>query len=117
MAKTWPLDIDVGSAVRRSKAGAVRGLTLAVEHILQVSNTHVPIEEGTLERSGKASVDAGSLRGAVSYDTEYAVVQHEDLTLQHDAGRTAKYLERAMTGERSTARELIARAVRAELGT
>ena len=52
-------------------AAAVRGLVKATEHLLQVSNTLVPLEEGTLERSGVASVDEGSLRGAVSYDTPY----------------------------------------------
>lgn len=116
MAKTWELQLN-GDIVRQSKAGAAHGLRLAAEHLLQVSRTMVPIEEGTLERSGSASVDEGKLRGAVSYDTPYAVVQHEDLTLQHDAGRTAKYLERALTGEASTVGEIIARAVRSELGT
>ena len=52
-------------------AAGVSGLTKAAEHLLQVSNTLVPLEEGTLERSGVASVDEGSLRGAVSYDTPY----------------------------------------------
>ena len=30
---------------------------------------------------------------AVSYDTPYAIRQHEDLSYKHDAGRKAKYLE------------------------
>lgn len=114
MPKSWTLEVS-GDPVRQSRAGAERGVKLGVEHILQVSNTHVPIEEGTLERSGVASADG--LRGAVSYDTPYAVVQHEDLTLAHDAGRSAKFLERAMNGERKTVAELIAREVRKELGT
>lgn len=117
MAKSWDLKIDMAGAARQSKAGAARGLFLAAEHVLQVSRTMVPIEEGTLERSGSASVDGDRLRAAVSYDTPYAVVQHEDLTMQHDSGRTAKYLERAMNSESDVIAELIAREVRRELGT
>lgn len=55
------------------RKGAARGLKLAVEHLLQASRALVPHEEGTLERSGVASVDEGGLRAAVSYDTPYAL--------------------------------------------
>lgn len=61
-----------GPAVNaRNRAGAIRGLQVGTEHLLQVSRERVPLEEGTLERSGVASVDEGRLRGAVSYDTPY----------------------------------------------
>lgn len=86
------------------------GLTLAAEHLLQVSRTQVPLEEGTLERSGVASVDEGDLVAAVSYSTEYAVRQHEELTWRHDAGRSSKYLERPMHEEREVMLALIAKA-------
>ena len=106
---------NAAGAKRQARKGGARGLGLAAEHVLQVSNTRVPIEEGTLERSGTASVDDDKLRAAVSYDTPYAVVQHEDMTLAHDAGRSAKYLEQAHVGERSTAADIIAREIRKEL--
>lgn len=93
---------------------AARGLGMALEHILTVSNQRVPIEEGVLERSGAVSQDG--LVGAVSYDTPYAVVQHEDLTLNHDAGRQAKYLESALTGERDTVAKIIAEQIRQAMG-
>lgn len=96
--------------------GAAEGLYLAAEHVLGVSNDHVPTEEGTLERSGRATVDKGSLTAAVSYSTPYAVVQHEDLTLRHDPGRTAKFLENALNGERETARKIVATRIRRKLG-
>lgn len=51
--------------------GAANGLTLAAEHLLQVSREVVPLEEGTLSRSGVADVDRGDLRAAVSYDGPY----------------------------------------------
>lgn len=99
----------IGTAQR---GGAARGLHLATEHVLGVARTRVPIEEGTLERSGTASVDEDTLTGAVSFDTPYAVRQHEDMDLKHDAGRQAKYLESALASERQTCRDLIARSIR-----
>jgi len=72
-----------------------RGLKLAMEHLLGVSTERVPIEEGTLMRSGKAGVDEAELIGMVTYSArndrdnyDYAVRQHEDLTLRHADGRT-----------------------------
>lgn len=101
--------------------GAVRGLTMAAEHILTESRAAVPLEEGTLERSGRVDVDAGALRAAVSYggDDEtlgiVAIVQHERLDYQHAPGRTPKYLEGPLTREASTARDIIAAQVRRAL--
>lgn len=98
-----------------ARAGAERGLALALEHLLGESRKLVPIEEGTLERSGTAS--RAGLRGVVSYDTVYAVRQHEELTWRHDAGRQAKYLEEPFHGERDTMQALIAAQIRRALRT
>lgn len=95
--------------------GAAKGIVLATEHWLGEAVDIVPIEESTLGRSGKATQDG--LVGAVSFDTPYAVVQHEDLTLAHDPGRTAKYLEKPMNSERPTFAQIIATSVRREIGT
>lgn len=111
MAKSWDIKVDPSIAIR-SRKGAARGLELAAEHVLQVSRGQVPIEEGTLERSGVASVDEANLRAAVSYDTVYAVRQHEDMTLKHDAGRKAKYLEDALNGQRAEIARIVADEVR-----
>jgi len=103
----------VGGAVMTA---AARGLLLAGENVLGDANALVPIEEGTLERSGAVTVDSRGLRAAVSYGTPYAVVQHEDLTLRHDDGRQAKFLETALTANASTSAEIIASTVRGEIG-
>lgn len=95
------------------EAAAARGLALAAEHLLQVANELVPIQEGTLKRSGVASSDG--LTAAVSYDTPYAVRVHEDLTARHDPGRTAKYLERPFIAERETMLDIIAAEMRRDL--
>ncbi|MGW1770641.1 hypothetical protein [Streptomyces sp. NPDC002104] len=104
-----------GAALRGTRAGAALGLRLAAEHVLEVSRRRVPIEEATLERSGVASVDEDSLTAGVSYDTPYAVRQHEELNYRHDNGRSAKYLEGPLTEEADTVAEIIAAQVRRSL--
>jgi len=101
----------------RARAGAVRGLRLAAEHLLGASRQLVPLEEGTLERSGVASVDEATLTAAVSYDTPYAVRQHEELTYRHAPGRQAKYLEAPMATEAAVMRDLIAAEIRRAVGS
>jgi hypothetical protein len=91
------------------------GLGLGAEHLLQVSRERVPLEEGTLERSGVASVDEEALQAGVSYDTVYAVRQHEELDWRHDPGRTAKYLEAPMVEEHDTLVALVGAPLRGEL--
>lgn len=85
---------------KQYKSAGADALLIAAEWLLQESNAGVPLDEGTLERSGVATVDEGRGIAAVSYDTPYAVRQHEDLTARHAPGRHAKYLELAMTRSR-----------------
>jgi hypothetical protein len=107
--------MDGDAALAAIRAGAVRGVRLGAEHLLQVSRGRVPIEEATLERSGVVSVDESSVTAAVSYDTPYAVRQHEELGYRHDGGRTAKYLEGPLHEENGTITEIIAAQVRRAL--
>lgn len=90
-----------------------RGVNLALEHILTVANNRIPIEEHTLQESGDTSQEG--TKGVVSYESPYAVVQHEDMTLRHDAGRSAKWLENTFNSEAKKAAEIIAREIRGEL--
>lgn len=87
-------------ASRRGRAGAEEGLQKALEHLLAKSRAVVPLDEGTLERSGRAVRDG--LEGAVVYDTVYARRQHEELAWKHAPGRRAKYLEGPLSEERET---------------
>jgi len=100
----------------RGGDGANRGLKLGAEHLLKSARDIVPIEEGTLETSGQVSVDTSGFRAAVSFNTPYAVVQHEDLTMKHDPGRRAKYLEGPMNTEAATIAALVGAEVKKELG-
>lgn len=90
----------------RGRRAAQEGLTKALEHVLGEADKRVPLEEGTLQRSGKVTVQG--LEGAVSYGTKYARRQHEELTWKHLPGRTAKYLEIPMNTERETMLALMA---------
>jgi len=108
-----------GNPAAAVAAAAERGALLGAEHVLQVAKSRAPIEEATLERSGKATVEtdgAGQVRSAVSFDTPYAARQHEELDWRHDDGRQAKYLESALTGEADVVARLLQRALREELG-
>lgn len=108
--------IDARAASGRIRSGAAGGLRLAAEHVLQVANTRVPLEEGTLQRSGRAVVDEGFLKASVNYDTVYAVPQHERLDYHHSDGRQAKYLESALASEAAVVRDLVAAGCRRSLG-
>ena len=94
------------------RKGAVKGLKDATEFLLEEADRDVPLEIGTLERSGKASVDEVKLEGAVSYDGPYARRQHEDLNLRHANGRRAKWLQANLTEKHDALNELIAKGIR-----
>jgi hypothetical protein len=100
-----------------AKEARKRALIKALEHLLGASRQLVPHEEGTLERSGRATVLVPGLLGAVVYDTPYAVRQHEELDYQHDPGRSAKYLETPMTTEHAVMLALMAVEMRKAFGT
>lgn len=86
------------------RKAAAKGCEDAAHELLTRASALTPIEEGTLVRSGK--VVANEQGAAVGFGhggaEDYALIQHEDLTFRHDAGRQAKYLEephRAMADE------------------
>jgi hypothetical protein len=89
----------------RGRRLAEDGLRRGLEHVLAESKKLVPLEEGTLERSGKVHVNG--MEGAVSYDTVYAKRQHEELTWRHLPGRSAKYLEIPFNRERDVVLQMM----------
>lgn len=99
----------VKGAIRDAAAEALRD---AVEHLLTEANRTVPHDEGTLERSGNATVDTGRLRGCVSYDTPYAVRQHEDTRIRHPGKGRAKWLEHTFREQADQVGEFIADRIR-----
>ena len=97
-----------------TKRSRKKGTWAACDHLLTVSKQQVPLDQGPLKNSGAVDVaddeqvpldhnplmksgavdvaDDGS-QATVSYDTPYAVRQHEELSYRHQRGRKAKYLE------------------------
>jgi len=112
--------IDLSSIKPATHRGAKRGLLLGAYHVLGVSNEIVPHEEGDFERGGVASVADDQLVSAVSYrDTAFpgqAQWLHENLEIRHDEGRQAKFLETSLNGETDTVMQIIATAIKEDLG-
>ena len=113
------VDVDYDSNADRVLATIVAatfdGLVDAAEFLLTESRAEVPIDEATLERSGAVSQDRSIDTVAVSYDTVYAVRQHEELTWRHAPGRKAKYLEDPVNELRDEMLAIIATKVRREM--
>lgn len=103
------------AAVKAAHGGAVRGLQAAADFVLGEAVKIVPLDEGTLQDSGKATVDEATQTAIVSFDTPYAVVQHEDLTLHHANGRQAKYLETPWRENDAKIQEIIGMHIRQAL--
>lgn len=102
----------LNEVLEQYREAAARGLEQAADHLLAASDKVVPVREGTLRRSGKVVVNKARLRATVSYSTRYAFIVHEDLDDQHDAGRTAKYLERPARTEAPAMTQIIAAELR-----
>lgn len=98
-------------------AAAEEAVALGGEHVLGESTKIVPLEEGTLSRSGKVTTETqgDAAVAAVSYDTPYAARQHEDMSYRHDPGRRAKYLEDPLHAEAPTVAQIMAETVRESL--
>lgn len=115
MAQSARVEWRGGQAKEAARAALAEGTLTAAEHLLGVSQPLVPHEEGELERSGRATGDPGGLSASVSYDTDYAVRQHEELTWRHPLKGQAKYLEEPLLAERDTFGEIIGAVVRRAL--
>ena len=71
---------------------ALKGQKTLAQNILGESQKLVPVDTGTLKRSGNIQTEDNIT--TISYNTPYALKQHEDATLNHPNGGEAKYLER-----------------------
>lgn len=105
----FEIHLNVDKVKRATVKARKQALRRAGEHLLTEANKHVPHDEGALERSG--TVDTDGRRAAVSYDTPYAVRQHEDTTLHHTGKGQSKWLENAFTREADTVKQIIATAL------
>jgi len=112
MAQTATVTWNGKAVSRMVAAAAMRGTTMWGEFILTGARVDVPLDEGTLERSGRVISDERRISATVSFDTPYAVVQHEDLTFRHAPGRRAKYLERPWRASKRIGPNIVAKQIR-----
>ncbi|WP_027503245.1 HK97 gp10 family phage protein [Rhodococcus sp. UNC363MFTsu5.1] len=104
---------DASRALQAIRAAAEQGLADAAEVVKQEAIERAPVETGVLRNSaGTAQED---LEAAVYFDTEYAVVVHENLGSHHPEGE-AKYLENAVVATKWTVAAVIAESIRRQLG-
>ncbi|HVM54364.1 MAG TPA: hypothetical protein VM262_14315 [Acidimicrobiales bacterium] len=107
----WKND-NRAAVARKVREATAKGLAEAAEYVLEQANRTVPIEEGTLMRSGGVALDGANMRAVVFYDTPYAVRQHEDTRLGHNQGRRAKWLEQTMRETQKEVQSIIVRHLR-----
>ena len=105
---------------RATRAAGENALRKGAEHILTEANDRVPHEYGDLMRSGDVDagedIMSGGLAATISYDTPYAVMQHENLDLEHKNGREAKWLERTMNDEMNAVQTYMANELKRTMG-
>jgi hypothetical protein len=99
---------DDSAAKRIAKQAGLRAGLDVGEKLAGLSANIAPHASGTMERSADVSDDGVSIVH-VSYNTPYAVRQHEDMNLSHpdprnpisSSGRKAKYLEDPLNENRT----------------
>jgi hypothetical protein len=101
---TGPIEARLRQFANNLGDGADQGAAMCMQELLARSSQLVPIEEGTLQNTGRVVSGAGG--AACGYGTggaeAYAVAQHERVDYRHDNGRQAKFLEqphRQMAGD------------------
>lgn len=101
------MSVDIAKARAIFKANSVKTLREVGEFILKESNQIAPFEDGELINSGRVVVDEENLSVQISYNTPYALVQHEDLELHHTNGRRARFLTSAAKDNQRRIREYL----------
>lgn len=76
-----------------SRAAMRRAVWSGLDYLASMSKQQVPLDKGPLKASCAVDVADDGSSGTVSYDTPYAVRQHETTWYHHQRGRKAKYLE------------------------
>ncbi|MDD3921342.1 MAG: hypothetical protein PHO41_09255 [Eubacteriales bacterium] len=113
---------DDSLAKRIAKRAGLKAGRVVGEKLKGISDDEAPHATGTMERSADVSDDGESIIH-VSYNTPYAVKQHEDLSLRHpdptnpisSSGRKAKFLEDPLNANKKKWQKFIGLAIKTAL--
>ena len=94
---------------------AARAVLEVAEDALTESNDRAPLDEGDLVRSGDVVPHPEQAAASITYDTPYAIVQHEDVTLKHPRQGEHHWLERTVEENAPRYFQWIADRIRAAL--
>lgn len=72
---------------------AMKGLKKLAETILTDAKKLCPVDSGTLRQSGEVKASNKNKTVEISFNTPYALKQHEEMGYNHPKGGQAKYLE------------------------
>jgi len=83
------------ATTERLRQAADPALADAAEHVLEEANRTIPHQTGHMEQTGRTHRRSWD-EYLVSYDTPYAIRQHEDRRLRHAPGRRAEWLRETL---------------------
>lgn len=113
----------IDATPERTRKATASSLYRAAEAIMADSKEHyVPVDVGVLRDSGFVTLPeevSGGIQVTLGFGgaaQDYAVVQHEDLSLQHPHGGGPKYLERPLLDHGQRLLQTLAEDIRSELG-
>lgn len=99
------------------QAAVAEGLNRGAEYVATQALPLTPMVEGDLRGTQQVhEASAGDLEADVSYDSVYAVYQHEGVGFHHtEPGTQAKYLEQPFNESKDAVLQMIAAAVKGAL--
>jgi len=102
------------AALRRA---VEREMNAIATDVLAEAKRQVPLDKGTLRRSGTKEVSwqGDRIVATVSFNTPYAAVQHEETGYRHPRGGKAKYLEDPLKAQAGRMRQRLNEAYRRAL--
>lgn len=106
MGKEFSLEHDARMEGKFTE-DALDALTKVGWVFLGDANTTIPYDTFDMRNSGAVTTNPHTATVTVSYDTPYAVRQHEDTTLNHKPGRRARWLELTGSEKRETYLKLL----------
>jgi len=115
MAKYYNVNWFGDDVKKKVMTANEKAITLGLEFIKQESVKVAPKDTGLMEKSAQVTISEDRKTGFVSYDTPYAIRQHEELDYKHAEGRIAKYLELPLQQNAKKALEIMGRVLKGTL--